>query len=83
MGMFPMVFLKKSSSMVEGEMERREGKVSSSLPKRNGCVGYAVAMYLLSVICAWSCSDVTVWKSRRDFMSLEEVAKTATENQNG
>ncbi len=82
MGIFPMVFLKKSSSMVLGVIDLREGSINNSLPNRNGCVGYAVAMYLLSVICAWSCSDVTLWKSRRDFMSLVELAKTEMQTKN-
>ena len=75
-GIFPIVFLKNSSSMVLGLMDLRDGNMRRSLPNRNGCVGYAVAMYLLSVICAWSCNDVTEWKSRKAFMSVDDVAKT-------
>ena len=62
--------------MVLGLMDLRDGNMRRSFPNRNGCVGYAVAMYLLSVICAWSCNDVTVWKSRKAFMSVDDVAKT-------
>lgn len=39
-GTFPMVFLKKTSSIVEGLMERKAGKSNKSFPKRQGCVGY-------------------------------------------
>ena len=62
--------------MVLGLMDLKDGNMRRSFPNRNGCVGYAVAMYLLSVICAWSCNDVTVWKSRKAFMSVDDVAKT-------
>lgn len=40
MGTFPMVFLKNTSSMVEGLTERSAGRSSSSFPKRQGWVGY-------------------------------------------
>ncbi|KAG7239649.1 hypothetical protein INR49_028585 [Caranx melampygus] len=36
MGTFPMVFLKNTSSMVDGLTERRAGRSRSSLPKRQG-----------------------------------------------
>lgn len=36
MGTFPMVFLKNTSSMVDGPTERRAGKSNSSFPKRHG-----------------------------------------------
>lgn len=40
MGTFPMVFLKNTSSIVEGLTERSAGRRSRSLPKRQGWVGY-------------------------------------------
>ena len=40
MGTLPIVFLKNTSSMVEGLTERREGRSRRSFPKRQGCVGY-------------------------------------------
>lgn len=40
MGTLPMVFLKNTSSMVEGLTERREGRRRRSFPKRQGWVGY-------------------------------------------
>jgi len=39
-GTFPMVFLKNTSSIVDGLMERKAGKSNRSFPKRQGCVGY-------------------------------------------
>lgn len=39
-GTFPIVFLKNTSSIVEGLMERNAGKSNKSFPKRQGCVGY-------------------------------------------
>lgn len=39
-GTFPMVFLKNTSSIVDGLMERKAGKSNKSFPKRQGCVGY-------------------------------------------
>lgn len=39
-GTFPIVFLKNTSSIVEGLIERKAGKSSSSFPKRHGWVGY-------------------------------------------
>lgn len=38
-GMGPMVLRKKSSSMVAGDMDRREGSMSRSLPNLKGWVG--------------------------------------------
>lgn len=35
-GTFPMVFLKNTSSMVDGPTERSAGSSSSSFPKRHG-----------------------------------------------
>lgn len=40
MGTFPMVFLKNTSSIVDGLIERKAGKSNKSFPKRQGCVGY-------------------------------------------
>ena len=51
-GMEPMDFLKNSSSIVEALMARRAGSIRSSLPNLEGCVGYAVEMYLLKASCA-------------------------------
>lgn len=39
-GTFPMVFLKNTSSIVDGLIERKAGKSNKSFPKRQGCVGY-------------------------------------------
>lgn len=39
-GTFPIVFLKNTSSIVEGLIERKAGKSNSSFPKRHGWVGY-------------------------------------------
>lgn len=39
-GTFPMVFLKNTSSIVDGLIERKAGKSNRSFPKRQGCVGY-------------------------------------------
>lgn len=39
-GTLPMVFLKNTSSMVDGLIERKAGKSSRSFPKRQGWVGY-------------------------------------------
>lgn len=36
MGTFPMVFLKNTSSMVDGPTERSAGRSRSSFPKRQG-----------------------------------------------
>lgn len=41
-GTFPMVFLKNTSSIVDGLIERKAGKSNRSFPKRQGCVGYLV-----------------------------------------
>lgn len=40
MGTLPMVFLKNTSSMVDGLTERSAGRSRSSFPKRQGWVGY-------------------------------------------
>ena len=64
-GILPIVFLKKSSSIVLPLTDFSVGNNNRSLPNLNGWVGYEVWMYLLSVIWAWSCNDATVWKSRR------------------
>lgn len=40
MGTLPMVFLKNTSSMVDGPTERSAGSSRSNLPKRHGWVGY-------------------------------------------
>lgn len=39
-GTFPMVFLKNTSSIVDGLIERKAGRSNKSFPKRQGCVGY-------------------------------------------
>lgn len=39
-GTFPMVFLKNTSSIVDGLIERKAGNSNKSFPKRQGCVGY-------------------------------------------
>lgn len=39
-GTFPMVFLKNTSSIVEGLIERKAGRSNKSFPKRQGWVGY-------------------------------------------
>lgn len=39
-GTLPMVFLKNTSSIVDGLIERKAGKSNRSFPKRQGCVGY-------------------------------------------
>lgn len=39
-GTFPMVFLKNTSSIVDGLIERKAGRSNRSFPKRQGCVGY-------------------------------------------
>ena len=49
--MLPMVFLKNNSSIVCDDTARSAGKSNNNLPKRNGCVGYALEIYLLSVSC--------------------------------
>ena len=61
--MLPMVFLKNTSSMVCAETVLSPGTSSSSLPNRNGCVGYAVAAYLLSVSCVCSWNATMLGKS--------------------
>lgn len=40
MGTLPIVFLKNTSSMVDGPTERSAGRSRSSFPKRQGWVGY-------------------------------------------
>lgn len=55
-----MDFLKKSSSMVDELIALRAGSMRRSLPNLEGCVGYAVEIYLLRASCAWSCNVVIV-----------------------
>lgn len=63
--MLPIVFLKKTSSMVCDETARKAGNKMHSFPNRNGCVGYAVASYLLSVSWVWSWKAMICWRSFR------------------
>ena len=70
--MFPIVFLKKMSSIVPEDTARREGSRRRSLPNRRGWAGYAPSMYLFRVYCAWSWSVDTVWASRKVLMSFED-----------
>lgn len=60
---FPIVFLKNSSSMVCDETERNAGNNKSNLPNRNGCDGYALASYLLNVNWVWSWKAIILCKS--------------------
>jgi hypothetical protein len=39
-GTLPMVFLKNTSSMVDGLIDRKAGKSNRSFPNRQGWVGY-------------------------------------------
>ena len=61
----PIVFLKKSSSIVCDETDLSAGSNSNSLPNRNGWPGYAVAMYLLNVSWVWSWNANMLWMSLR------------------
>ena len=74
-----MVFLKNSSSMVLVLMALRDGSIRRSFPNRNCWFGYDVWMYLLRVICAWSCNPATVWKSRTLFRSEGDASNAAIE----
>ena len=76
-GIFPMVFLKNSSSMVPGLTDRRVGSISRSFPNRNCWAGYVVWMYLLRVIWAWSWRPATVLKSPTPFRSSVEEGPIA------
>lgn len=48
-GMFPIVFLKNSSSMTSPETPLSVGNNRSNFPNLKGCPGCAAAMYLLNV----------------------------------
>lgn len=73
MGILPIVLLKKSSSMVDADTVLSVGSSSSSLPKRSGWPGCAVAMYLLRVSCVWSWRAITAAASTRVLSSVPGV----------
>lgn len=70
--MLPMVFLKNTSSMACDETARKAGNKMHSFPNRKGCVGYAVASYLLSVIWVWSWKAMICWRSFRCWYEDDE-----------
>ena len=59
----PIVFLKNNSSIVWADTLRKEGNKSNNFPNLNGCVGYALASYLLNVNWVWSWNAIIFCRS--------------------
>lgn len=80
MGTLPIVFLKNTSSMVEGLTERREGRSRRSFPKRQGWVGYLkdISQWVKSAPFCDQCSP-SKWCTKRLIMSNE--ADTCAQSQ--
>lgn len=71
-GIFPIVLLKNSSSIVLWDTDRKEGNNKRSFPNLPGCSGCVVAIYLLRVNWVWSWIACTSFLFVNDLPSTDE-----------